>query len=330
VTALVISTGSNVWAIDIVARFDLGLNTQTTPGTGWNNVSGANGTEPVVHTGVVDTSGRTTQMLVRTDWSAATADLGVSGPEANYDGPYPTPALDGIPASVLRDGFIVRDDRYMRVYFENLVPGATYDFLFYGAAANTGERSLFTAVGASTKTAFITPLVNNSSMVATITNNIPDATQQIRIRFEGRRPDGSSQLDAVNDDGVGRWNFLQMTAHLPNLVGDYNLNGAVDSADYTIWRNTLGSTTDLRANGDNTGASAGKIDDADYAIWRTNFGDSYYAAPGTGAGSSSILVPEPTVAELAAVALVMACTWIAFVRRRHARPAHAWRVISRG
>ena len=37
------------------------------------------------------------------------------------------------------------------------------------------------------------------------------------------------------------------------LVGDYNLDGMVDAADYIVWRNTLGSTTELRANGDNTG-----------------------------------------------------------------------------
>jgi arabinogalactan endo-1,4-beta-galactosidase len=31
-------------------------------------------------------------------------------------------------------------------------------------------------------------------------------------------------------------------------VGDYNRDGVVDAADYTVWRDTLGSTTDLRAN----------------------------------------------------------------------------------
>jgi hypothetical protein len=58
----------------------------------------------------------------------------------------------------------------------------------------------------------------------------------------------------------------------PVLTGDYNSNGIVDAADYTVWRDTLGSTTDLRANGDNTGASAGKIDTADYLAWKSNLG----------------------------------------------------------
>jgi hypothetical protein len=72
------------------------------------------------------------------------------------------------------------------------------------------------------------------------------------------------------------------------LPGDYSGNGIVDATDYSIWRNTLGSTTDLRANGDNTGQSAGKIDAADYSIWKTNFGR--HAASGAGSASG---VPEP-------------------------------------
>jgi hypothetical protein len=48
---------------------------------------------------------------------------------------------------------------------------------------------------------------------------------------------------------------------------DFNGDGAVDAADGTIWRDTLGSTTDLRAdaNGD------GKIDEADHEIWKSEF-----------------------------------------------------------
>ena len=64
-------------------------------------------------------------------------------------------------------------------------------------------------------------------------------------------------------------------------LGDYTLNGAVDAADYTIWRETLGSTTDFRANGDNEGDSKDKIDEADYAVWKKNFGLSSNAAGAT-------------------------------------------------
>jgi hypothetical protein len=75
-----------------------------------------------------------------------------------------------------------------------------------------------------------------------------------------------------------------------NVAGDYNGNGIVDAGDYTIWRDTLGSTTDLRANGDNTGGSANKVDAADYAFWKSRFGNT----SGSGSeGFSGSNVPEP-------------------------------------
>ena len=41
----------------------------------------------------------------------------------------------------------------------------------------------------------------------------------------------------------------------PNpLPGDYNFNGVVDAADYIVWRKSLGSTNDLRADGDGNGS----------------------------------------------------------------------------
>jgi CSLREA domain-containing protein len=65
----------------------------------------------------------------------------------------------------------------------------------------------------------------------------------------------------------------------PPLPGDYNFDGTVNAADYTIWRDTLDSTTDLRANGD---ASNSVIDAGDYNVWTTNFGETV----GTGASVS--------------------------------------------
>jgi uncharacterized protein YkwD len=86
---------------------------------------------------------------------------------------------------------------------------------------------------------------------------------------------------------------------VPVLAGDYNGNGIVDAADYTAWRDTLGSTTDLRANGDNTGTSVGKIDQADYAIWKSNFGAHF------GNGAAATTVPEPASAVLMAIGLLL-------------------------
>lgn len=82
------------------------------------------------------------------------------------------------------------------------------------------------------------------------------------------------------------------------VAGDYNGNGIVDAADYTTWRDTLGSTTDLRANGDNTAGSAGKIDAADYVYWKARFGNTSGSGSG-GIGGSP--VPEPATWLLASL-----------------------------
>ena len=61
------------------------------------------------------------------------------------------------------------------------------------------------------------------------------------------------------------------------LAGDYNRDGNVDAADYVIWRDTLGSTVDLRADGDGNG----RISRADYVVWKDRFGDSTAAGAST-------------------------------------------------
>jgi predicted outer membrane repeat protein len=57
----------------------------------------------------------------------------------------------------------------------------------------------------------------------------------------------------------------------PNpLPGDFNLNGVVDLADYSLWSNAL-IKFDPRAdaNGD------GRVNDVDLAVWRANYGRTY-------------------------------------------------------
>lgn len=71
------------------------------------------------------------------------------------------------------------------------------------------------------------------------------------------------------------------------LPGDYNLNGEVDAADYAVWRFTLNSTTDLRADGSGptTGVPNGVVDQFDYTFWRANFGSIGVTGSGSGSGT---------------------------------------------
>jgi hypothetical protein len=53
--------------------------------------------------------------------------------------------------------------------------------------------------------------------------------------------------------------------------GDYNHNGTVDAADYTVWRDSLGKTVSKGTGADADGSTV--VDAADYSIWQTQFGN---------------------------------------------------------
>jgi hypothetical protein len=82
------------------------------------------------------------------------------------------------------------------------------------------------------------------------------------------------------------------------LPGDYNNDGTVNMADYTVWRDTLGATgVGLPADGDGSGT----VDAIDYGIWKTNFGIS---AGAVFAALEYAAVPEPPALLLGCVAML--------------------------
>ena len=82
------------------------------------------------------------------------------------------------------------------------------------------------------------------------------------------------------------------------LPGDYNDGGTVDAADYTIWRDLLGSITSL-PNDDTAG-----VGPDDNTRWKTNFGQTV----GSGAGADvNAAVPEPATVAILFVAMLAMC-----------------------
>lgn len=74
---------------------------------------------------------------------------------------------------------------------------------------------------------------------------------------------------------------------MERLPGDYNADGTVDAADYTVWRRESdqpGSGLSADGNGDQV------VNDLDFALWRSNFGASAFSA----ASSANVAIPEPS------------------------------------
>lgn len=113
---------------------------------------------------------------------------------------------------------------------------------------------------------------------------------------------GSAGVSYVGADFIGEVedyylaNSVQQSV-ITSLPGDYNGDKTVNDADYAVWRNSFGSTTNLAADGNGDG----RIDAADYGIWRDHYGQSIPAAgngsssSGGGSGSATAPVMTPPV-----------------------------------
>ena len=86
----------------------------------------------------------------------------------------------------------------------------------------------------------------------------------------------------------------------PALAGDFNGNGEVDAADYTVWRDSLGANVATPYAGAD-GNGNGIIDQADYDVWLANFGMTL-PSPGGGAGVLKALIADESAAKPLAAA----------------------------
>jgi hypothetical protein len=149
-----------------------------------------------------------------------------------------------------------------------------------------------TLVSGYTSVAFIKDFVSDYSSFVSVTAPLTpgpfsisypapaDPTHHIQYGLETMGPD----VWITDHDSAGS---VTLTAATVPVVGDYNQNGVVDAADYTVWRDHLGQTFTL-PNRDPANGS-GPVSAADYTSWITNFG--HHAGAGAGAAAA---VPEPS------------------------------------
>jgi hypothetical protein len=97
--------------------------------------------------------------------------------------------------------------------------------------------------------------------------------------------DGAAALEPIGPASLQNpWDVALLVPE--HLDGDFNGDGAVDAADYVVWRKGMGAT---------------HFPD-DYDVWREHFGET----DGTGS-SFYAAVPEPTGALLHLLATVVSC-----------------------
>ena len=180
-------------------------------------------------------------------------------------------------------------DTYSQLSFANDPLPMPVPNNFFGGDATSGEDGTlpagdYTLVVGSFGTVALTDIGNPADPADDVVNVI-----------------GVSTIDELvpgfDNSIIGSGDYiLQLTYGGGKLPGDYNADGVVDAADYTVWRDTFGSMSDLAADGDGSGT----VDAADYDIWRQNFG-----AGAGGFVNNAEAVPEPTTATLIAAALVL-------------------------
>lgn len=104
-----------------------------------------------------------------------------------------------------------------------------------------------------------------------------------------------TELDAAALVDIG-WTLVE--PQIPTLAGDYNNDGIVDVADFTVFRDSFGSSSQLDADGSGNGV----IDIQDYNLWASAYSnsDSSTASIGFNAGQA---VPEPHSSLLAMMML---------------------------
>ena len=113
------------------------------------------------------------------------------------------------------------------------------------------------------------------------------------------------QFTEFNSSGLVTYERSTFVPSTPSPTGDYNNDGLVDAADYTVWRNTLGESAVPPGSGAD-GDESGVIDAGDYLFWKERYGDVIT----TGSGSLAV-VPEP-----ASLFLMIAGLAPLFIRQR--------------
>jgi hypothetical protein len=202
--------------------------------------------------------------------------------------------LNGIPSHKIFDRDLHSDGQVG-------TPGSAYgiDYTFHSeSGANAPFTATVTYAGLVTLDGPNQPGQGSMFSSRDTATGVGDLWSQLTFAFTG----GGSFMATSASNAV--WSFFQDTDTAAELgAGDYNHNGTIDAADYTVWRDSLGSTSKLAADGNGNGM----IDAGDFDVWKTHFGQTLSSADAASG------IPEPSTAAL----LIIGCVVALVARRGH-------------
>ncbi|MEX2316646.1 MAG: PQQ-dependent sugar dehydrogenase [Pirellulales bacterium] len=114
----------------------------------------------------------------------------------------------------------------------------------------------------------------------------------------------AGNLAGGSSTGTTQFDWVQIILGVP--AGDYNEDGFINAADYTVWRNTIGEPAERWDGADGDGD--GIITEADYVVWKNNYGKTIPNL-GSGSGGDAAAVPEPTAIALLITSMAAMPLW---------------------
>lgn len=213
-------------------------------------------------------------------WTSGTLHVGV------YDGDLAAPN-GGILApgnsagtTLIQGNYTQQAGGTLAIEIGGIVDGTQYDVVT--ASGNV-------VLGGNLKLEMLNGFVPSASDMFTIpqTNSITGTFANVANGHRLSTSDGSGSF--IVNYGP---RLIVLSSFLAALPGDYNQNGTVDAADYTVWRNNNGTTNPLPND-----PIGGTIGQAQYDQWSAHFGQT------VGSGSlANSTVPEPASALLLSLA----------------------------
>ena len=208
----------------------------------------------------------------------------------NQGGNYSPGASSPVPAVSTISGSLNQSAIASKLTMElaGTTPGVGYDQLTVGGSA---------ALGGTLQIDLKSGFLQNTGDVYTLLNAAGGISGTFANTILPVLSGGRSWQVIYNPTSVQL--MINATGGWNGVAGDYDRNGKVDAADYTLWKSSLGTSTQLLADGDGDGT----VEMDDFQVWKANFGKT-----GPAAGSGSLLkapIPEPDGLILCALATLI-------------------------